>query len=45
MQGQMAFDLFDYLQGVAHGKGRTEITSDMTFTDDGEGNITIEESE
>ena len=39
------FDLPSYLLGIKDGKRRVEITSDMTFVDDGEGNITIEESE
>ena len=40
------FDAVSYVMGVTkNAAGKIVITSDMTFEDDGEGNITIEESE
>ena len=38
-------DLFSYILGIRKGKGQVVISSvdGLTFTDDGEGNITITE--
>lgn len=35
------FDMISYILGNKDGKGNTTVSSDMTFVDDGEGNVSV----